>query len=42
MWTVTVVVPGVLVEDGRQVTFTGDEHPVGALVADRAHPALCE
>src|SRR6266496_5012603 len=42
MWTVTVVARGVLVDNGRQVTFADDEHPVGALAADGAHPALRE
>src|SRR6266542_4407224 len=40
MWTVAVVVGGVLVQNGCQVTFTGDEHPVGAFAADGADPAL--
>ena len=42
MWTVAVVVRGVLVEDSRQMALTGDEYPVGALAADGAHPALRE
>jgi hypothetical protein len=42
MWTVAVVVGGVLAQDRHQMTFTDDEHPVGALAADRAHPALRE
>src|SRR3954469_9147838 len=42
MWTVTVVVRGVLVQDSRQVTFTDDKHPIGALAANGAHPALRE
>src|SRR6266540_1786231 len=40
MWTAAVVVGGVLVQNGCQVTFTGDEHPVGAFAADGADPAL--
>jgi hypothetical protein len=42
MWTVTVVVRGVFVQDGCLVTFAGDEHSVGALAADGAHPSLRE
>jgi hypothetical protein len=40
MWTVAVVVAGVLVDDRRQVPLADDEHPVRALSAYRAHPAL--
>src|SRR5689334_7203036 len=42
MWTVTVIVGGVLVQDGCHVAFAADEYPVGALAADGAHPALRE
>jgi len=42
MWTVAVVVRGVLAQDGRQMTLTGDEHPVSAFAANGAHPALRE
>jgi hypothetical protein len=39
MWTVVVVVGGLLPEYRRQMAFTGDENPVGALAANRAHPS---
>jgi hypothetical protein len=42
MWTVTVVVSGVLVQDGCQVPLTADEYLVGAFAADGAHPSLGE
>jgi hypothetical protein len=35
MWTVLVVVPGVLGQYGGQVLLAEDEQPVGALAADR-------
>jgi hypothetical protein len=35
-------VRGVLGENGGQVTFVDDEHPVGALAADGARSALRE
>jgi hypothetical protein len=38
MWTVAVVVAGVLVEDCRQVSLADDEHPVGAFSAYGADP----
>ena len=37
---VPVVVSGVLAEDGPQVLFTVDEHPVGALGSYAAYPPL--
>jgi hypothetical protein len=37
-----VVMGGVLAERGGQMSLVGDEDPVGAFSADRAHPALRE
>jgi hypothetical protein len=37
---VAVVMSGVLAEDGPQVPFTVDEHPVGALGSCAAYPPL--
>jgi hypothetical protein len=37
---VAVVTSGVLAEDGPQVPFTVDEHPVGALSSCAAYPPL--
>jgi len=37
---VPVVMSGVLTEDGPQVPFTVDEHPVGALGSCAAYPPL--
>ena len=37
---VPVVMSGVLAEDGPQVPFTVDEHPVGALGSCAAYPPL--
>jgi hypothetical protein len=42
MWTVAVVVPDVFGEHRREVPLADDEHPVGALATDGAHPALRE
>jgi hypothetical protein len=39
---VPVVVSGVLAEDGPQVPFTVDEHPVGALGSCAAYPVVCQ
>src|SRR5437773_1801128 len=36
MWAVLVVVRGVLVEDGGEVSFAGDEHPVEAFASGGA------
>ncbi len=40
MWTMSVEMTGVLVENGGQVMLTDDEHSVGALAANAADPAL--
>jgi hypothetical protein len=42
MWPVPVLVRGVLGQDGRQVAFAEDEHPVGAFSACGAGPAFSE
>src|SRR5207248_8070382 len=42
MWSMFVVVRGVLAEDLRQMTFANNEHSVGALTSDGAHPAFGE
>jgi hypothetical protein len=42
MWTVVVVVRGVLGKYGIQVPLADDEHPVGALSTCSAHPSFCE
>jgi len=39
---VAVVVRHVLGKHGRQVPLADNQHPVGALAADGAHPALRE
>ncbi|MFG1710482.1 hypothetical protein ACFLIM_45680 [Nonomuraea sp. M3C6] len=36
----TVIVLEILSQDRPQVTFTYDQHPVGAFAADGAHPTL--
>ena len=38
--TMSVVMIGVLAEDQPQVPFADDQHPVQALAAGAAHPAL--
>ena len=40
MWAVLVVVRGVLVEDGGEVSFAGDEHPVEAFALGGADLAF--
>jgi hypothetical protein len=40
VWPVGVVVIGVLTKDEPQMPFTGDQHPVQALAAGAADPAL--
>jgi hypothetical protein len=40
VWSVAVVVGGVLGQDARQVSSAGDEDPVGALASDGADPAF--
>ena len=40
MWAVLVVVRGVLVEDGGEVSFAGDEHPVEAFASGGADLAF--
>src|SRR5947207_599688 len=40
MWAVLVVMRGVLVEDGGEVSFAGDEHPVEAFGSGGADPAF--
>ena len=38
--TMIVIVPRVFGQDGGQMSSAEDEHPVGALASDGAHPAL--
>jgi len=40
VWAVGAVVIGVLTKDEPQMPFTGDQHPVQALAAGAADPAL--
>src|SRR5213595_658465 len=40
MWSVSVVVRGVLVEHGGEMPFAGDKDPVEALASDGADPAF--
>jgi hypothetical protein len=40
VWTVIIVVGGVLSQDDAQVALAEHEHPVGALAAYGAHPAF--
>jgi hypothetical protein len=42
MGPMRVVMRRVIVEDGRQMPFAGDENPVGALPADGADPPFGE
>ena len=42
VWSVFVVVPCVGAEDGGQMMFADDQHSVGALPPDGAHPTFGE
>jgi hypothetical protein len=42
MRPVPVVMPDILAEYDAEMTFTSDQHPVSALAANSAHPALSD